>query len=63
MWLQSPILQNYWPILSFNYSAQARELTEVLIKKAQDLNALRKQKGKLEAADYDAVSKKLDIEI
>jgi len=61
MWMQSPILQNYWPILSFNYSARAREVTEKLIRNAQDLSALRKQKGKLEAADYDAVSKKFDI--
>jgi len=57
MWLQSPILQSYWPILSSNYSSNAREITEKLIKHAQDLSALRKQKGALEPADYDAVSK------
>lgn len=61
MWMQSPILQSYWPIVSFNYSARAREVTEKLIKNAHELSALRKQKGTLEPADYDAVSKKFDI--
>ncbi len=61
MWLQSPILQSYWPLLSFNYSTNTREFIEKLIKNAQDLNALRKQKGALESADYDAASKKVEI--
>jgi hypothetical protein len=63
MWLQSPILQSYWPVLSSNYSHKAREITEKLIHGAQDLNALRKQKGALEPADYDAISKAITISV
>jgi hypothetical protein len=61
MWLQSPILQQYWPRLVFNYSPATRELTERLIKHAQDLTVLRKQKGALDSADYDAVSKEINM--
>lgn len=60
MWVQSPILQQHWPVLSSNYSVASREFIEKLIKHAQDLIALRKQKGTLGAADYDAVSKTID---
>lgn len=61
MWMQSSILQEHWKILSFNFSARARQVTENLIKSSNGLKELRKQKGKLEATDYDEVSKKFEI--
>ncbi|MEW5674754.1 hypothetical protein ABGT15_00385 [Flavobacterium enshiense] len=56
MWMQSPILRQYWRKLSFNYSKDTREFIEGIIKKSNGLIALRKEKGKLEASDYDKIS-------
>ena len=47
MWMQSPILQHYWSILSFNYSIDTREFVAEIIQKANELVELRKQKGRL----------------
>ena len=63
MWLQSPILQNYWSILSCNYSSKTRAITEKIIEGARFLSELRKQKGTLATADYDEVSKKIIISV
>jgi|GEM_PF-1967477 hypothetical protein len=57
MWLQSPILQDYWPIFAFNYAADTRAIIDQLIVHASQLRALRIQKGKLEDSDYDSISK------
>jgi hypothetical protein len=56
-WLQSPILQEQWKILNFNYGEDTRDLINAIIEKAQELNELRKQKGYLSTQDYDKISK------
>jgi hypothetical protein len=61
MWMQSPILQENWKILGFNLSNDTRELVEQIIKKSNDLIALRKEKGKLSWQDYDAISHEFEI--
>ena len=58
MWMQSPILQENWKILGFNYSYDTRELIDQLIKQASYLSNLRKEKGSLTFNDYDEISKK-----
>ncbi len=57
MWMQSPILRQNWNQLSFNYSVDTRGLVSRLITQSDTLIRLRKIKGKLNPADYDALSK------
>jgi hypothetical protein len=61
MWLQSPILQANWIVLGFNFSKDTRAFVNRLIEKANDLIALRKQKGSLSIADYDAISDNFEV--
>jgi hypothetical protein len=61
MWLQSPILQAHWTILGFNFAKDTRAFVNRLIEKANDLIALRKQKGSLSIADYDAISDNFEV--
>lgn len=61
MWMQSPILQKNWHLLNFNYSTDTREMVNRIIKKADQLIALRKQKGKLVGKDYDEISHNFEV--
>lgn len=56
-WMQSPILQEQWQILKFNYAQDTRELVEEIIYGAKLLHDLRKEKGTLDTQDYDMISK------
>lgn len=57
IWLQSPILQEYWKDVSFNYADDTYEFVNSLIEKANGLRELRKKKGKLTREDYVSISK------
>lgn len=61
MWLQSPMLQSYWTVLGFNFSADTRIFVQRLIEKANELVALRKQKGTLSMSDYDVASHNFEV--
>lgn len=61
MWMQSPILRNYWKKLSFNYSKDTREFVGQIIKESDGLLALRKKKGELMVRDYDSVSARIEV--
>lgn len=61
MWLQSPILQHYWKILSFNFSDDTRALVPRIVEKANYLVELRKKNGTLTNNDYDAISKNFEF--
>lgn len=58
-WMQSPILQNQWNMLKFNYAHDTRELIETIIQGSNKLLSLRKEKGSLNTQDYDEISKNL----
>lgn len=57
MWMQSPILRQYWHELSFNYSSDTRQLVERLMVKGDELIKLRMTTGRLSVTDYDNISK------
>lgn len=57
VWLQSPLLQEYWHQVSFNYADDTNDFVNRLIEKANGLRELRKKKGKLTREDYVSISK------
>ena len=61
MWMQSPIFKANWTKISFNYSKDTREMIERLILESDKLIQLRKEKGNVSSADYDAVSTKFEV--
>lgn len=62
MWMQSPILRNYWRKLSFNYSKDTREFVGKIIEESDKLIALRKKKGRLMDRDYDSISVQIEVD-
>ena len=62
MWLQSPILQNNWNLIGFNFSRDTRKMVERLIRESKKLTALRKKNGKVTKADYDKVADAFVVE-
>ncbi len=63
MWMQSPILQEHWHVVKFNFAQDTQEFVDAIIVKANNLAALRKQNGKLTPNDYDAISKSFAVKI
>lgn len=60
-WMQSPILQDQWQLLQFNYAEDTRQLVDQIIYGAKILYDLRSKKGMLTAGDYDRISKKFNM--
>lgn len=60
-WAQSDTLQRLWPRLKMNYQPSTIRMTEALFVAANEIKALRAQRGSVSHEDYQAVIGKLVI--
>ena len=58
-WAQSDTLQRLWPRLKMNYQPSTIRMTEALFAAANEIKALRAQRGSVSHEDYQAVIGKL----
>ncbi len=63
MWMQSPILRLHWKELSFNFSDDSRRFIERIIAQSEELVRRRESSGPLTTQDYDAISKKFEVNL
>lgn len=61
MWMQSPILQKNWNLISFNFSKDTRKLINQLIVESNKLIVKRNELKRLTNKDYDSISENFDV--
>lgn len=62
-WMQSPILQDHWTKVDFQYTEKTIQLMRIIINHANTLKELRKTKGVLVADDYNTLSKNIPLDL